>query len=158
MQKKPLGYPNWSVFTRILPTPAFSTSGPCRVEPSLGTHTWNLGTSSNLHLDFRNLLGTSEALGTFTWNPYLEPRNLPEPSLGTLTWNLRTSRDDCPRVPQGWVWLRPQSFQLLGKNNDDILEDIEAYKRPCAEKEVFGPLSKWESQKQRSLRGQQQIT
>ena len=78
-----------------------------------------------LYLEPRNLL---------TWNPYSEPRNLPEPLLGTLTWNLgarrnlylepllgtsepaRTWRDDCPRVPQGLVWLGPQSFQLLGNN------------------------------------------
>ena len=110
----------------------------------LGTLTWNLGTCRNLY--WEPLLGTSEPAGTFTWNPYLEPagtftwnpylepRNLPEPLLGTLTWNLgtcrnlylepllgtsepaRTWRDDCPRVPQGLVWLGPQSFQLLGKN------------------------------------------
>ena len=98
----------------------------------LGTLTWNLGTCRNLYLE--PLLGTSEPAGTFTWNPYLEPPNLPEPLLGTLTWNLgtcrnlylepflgtsepaRTWRDDCPRVPQGLVWLGPQSFQLLGKN------------------------------------------
>ena len=29
--------------------------------------------------------GTWEPLGTFTWNPCLEPRNLPEPSLKTLS-------------------------------------------------------------------------
>ena len=131
-------------------------------EPLLGT----------LYLEPRNLpepylellLGTSEPAGTFTWNPYseppnlpepllrnpyLEPRSPPEPLLGTLTWNLgtcrnlylepytwnlgtcrnlhlepllgtsepaRTWRDDCPRVPQGLIWLGPQSFQLLGKN------------------------------------------
>ena len=28
-----------------------------------------------------------------TWNPYLEPRNLPEPLLGTLTRNLGTCRN-----------------------------------------------------------------
>ena len=102
-------------------------------EPLLGTLTRNLGTCRNLYLE--PLLGTSEPAGTFTWNPYLEPRNLPEPLLGTLTWNLgtcrnlylepllgtlepaRTWRDDCPRVPQGLVWLGPQSFQLLGKKN-----------------------------------------
>ena len=96
----------------------------------LGTLTWNLGTCRNLYLE--PLLGTSEPAGTFTWNPYLEPRSPPEPLLGTLTWNLgtcrnlylelllgtsepaRTWRDDCPRVPQGLVWLGPQSFQLLG--------------------------------------------
>ena len=99
-------------------------------EPSLGTLLRNLGTCRNLYVE--PLLGTSEPAGTFTWNPYLEPRNLPEPLLGTLTWNLgtcrnlylepllgtsepaRTWRDDCPRVPQGLVWLGPQSFQLLG--------------------------------------------
>ena len=102
-------------------------------EPLLGTLTRNLGTCRNLYLE--PLLGTSEPAGTFTWNPYLEPRNLPEPLLGTLTWNLgtcrnlylepllgtsepaRTWRDDCPRVPQGLVWLGPQSFQLLGNKN-----------------------------------------
>ena len=102
-------------------------------EPLLGTLTRNLGTCRNLYLE--PLLGTSEPAGTFTWNPYLEPRNLPEPLLGTLTWNLgtcrnlylepllgtsepaRTWRDDCPRVPQGLVWLGPQSFQLLGKKD-----------------------------------------
>ena len=91
-------------------------------EPLLGTLTRNLGTCRNLYLE--PLLGTSEPAGTFTWNPLL----------GTLTWNLgtcrnlylepllgtsepaRTWRDDCPRVPQGLVWLGPQSFQLLGKN------------------------------------------
>ena len=112
----------------------------------LGTLAWNLGTCRNLYLEpllgtseprnlyLEPLLGTSEPAGTFTRNPYLEPRNLPEPLLGTLTWNLgtcrnlylepllgtsepaRTWRDDCPRVPQGLVWLGPQSFQLLGKN------------------------------------------
>ena len=73
---------------------------------------------------------------------HLEPRNLPEPLLGTLTWNLgtcrnlylepllgtsepaRTWRDDCPRVPQGLVWLGPQSFQLLGKNSEKRTQPI----------------------------------
>ena len=92
-------------------------------EPLLGTLTRNLGTCRNLYLE--PLLGTSEPAGTFTWNPYLEPRNLPEPLLGTLepagtftcgtSEPARTWRDDCPRVPQGLVWLGPQSFQLLGK-------------------------------------------
>ena len=78
------------------------------------------------------MFGTSEPSGTFTrnpsWNlgtcrnlcsePFLEPRNLPEPLLGTLLGTSEpagTRRDDCPRVPQGLVWLGPQSFQLLGK-------------------------------------------
>ena len=147
----------------LLGTLILGTSEPSEpyLEPLLGTsepagtftwnpYTWNLGT-------FGTLLGTSEPAGTFTWNPYSEPRNLPEPLLGTLTWNLgarrnlylepllgtsepagtftwnlgtcrnlylepllgtsepaRTWRDDCPRVPQGLVWLGPQSFQLLG--------------------------------------------
>ena len=134
-------------------------------EPLLGTLI--LGTSEPSEPYLEPLLGTSEPAGTFTWNPdtwnlgtfgtllgtltwnlgtcrnlYLEPllRNLYlepllgtwEPLLGTLTWNLgtcrnlylepllgtsepaRTWRDDCPRVPQGLVWLGPQSFQLLG--------------------------------------------
>ena len=73
-------------------------------EPLLGTLTWNLGTCRNL------------VLGTLTWNLgtcrnlYLEPL-----LLGTSE-PARTWRDDCPRVPQGLVWLGPQSFQLLGKN------------------------------------------
>ena len=99
-------------------------------EPLLGTLI--LGTSEPSEPYLEPLLGTSEPAGTFTWNPYSEPRNLPEPLLGTLTWSLgarrnlylepllgtsepaRTWRDDCPRVPQGLVWLGPQSFQLLG--------------------------------------------
>ena len=104
---------------------------PLYLEPrNLGNLTWNLGICRNIYLE--PLLGTSEPAGTFTWNPYLEPRSPPEPLLGTLTWNLgtcrnlylepllgtsepaRTWRDDCPRVPQGLVWLGPQSFQLLG--------------------------------------------
>ena len=110
--------------------PLLRTSEPA--EPLLGTLTRNL-TCRNLYLE--PLLGTSEPARTFTWNPYLEPWNLPEPLLGTLTWNLgtcrnlylepllgtsepaRTWRDDCPRVPQGLVWLGPQSFQLLGNNS-----------------------------------------
>ena len=112
-------------------------------EPLLGTLI--LGTSEPSEPYLEPLLGTSEPAGTFTWNPYSEPRNLPEPLLGTLTWSppepllgtltwnlgtcrnlylepllgtsepARTWRDDCPRVPQGLVWLGPQSFQLLGK-------------------------------------------
>ena len=52
--------------------------------------TWNLGIFRNLYLE--PLLGTSEPSGTlYDWNPYLEPRNLPEPLLGTLNaWNLGT--------------------------------------------------------------------
>ena len=101
-------------------------------EPLLGTLI--LGTSEPSEPYLEPLLGTSEPAGTFTWNPYSKPRNLPEPLLGTPTRNLgtcrnlylepllgtsepaRTWRDDCPRVPQGLVWLGPQSFQLLGNN------------------------------------------
>ena len=57
----------------------------------LGTLTWNLETCRNLYLE--PLLGTSEPAGTFTWNPYLEPRSPPEPLFGTLTWNLGTCRN-----------------------------------------------------------------
>ena len=152
---------NLGIFRNLYLEPLLGTS-----EPSGTLYDWNP------YLEPRNLpepllgtliLGTSEPAGTFTWNPYLEPRNLPEPLLGTLTWNLgarrnlyleplyleprnlpepllgtltwnlgtcrnlylepllgtsepaRTWRDDCPRVPQGLVWLGPQSFQLLGK-------------------------------------------
>ena len=107
--------------------PLLGTSEPA------GTFTWNPYSEPRNLPEPLLILGTSEPAGTFTWNPYLEPRNLPEPLLGTLTWNLgtcrnlylepllgtsepaRTWRDDCPRVPQGLVWLGPQSFQLLGK-------------------------------------------
>ena len=59
--------------------------------------TWNLWIFRNLYLE--PLLGTSEPSGTlYDWNPYLEPRNLPEPlyleplyleprNLRNLTWN-----------------------------------------------------------------------
>ena len=105
-------------------------------EPS-GTFTWNpLLEPWNL-LD--PLLGS--LLGTITEN--LGTSNFPEPLLGTLAWKFVTSwifyleplpgtsepsrtllgtteppstlRDDRPRVPQGLAWLRPQSFQPLGK-------------------------------------------
>ena len=68
-------------------------------EPLLGTLARNLGTFWN-PLWLEPLLGTSEPAGTFTWNPYtwnlgtfgtlydwnpyLEPRNLPEILVGTL--------------------------------------------------------------------------
>ena len=111
--------------------------------PLLGTLPRKLGTSWHLYLE--PLLGTSEpSLGTLSrLEPslkifYLEPWNLLDPWLGTLTWNLGTFRnlylepslgtseprgtlrDDCPRVPQGLVWLRPQSFlSLLGKKSSE---------------------------------------
>ena len=113
---EPAGTFTWNPYLepRNLPEPylepLLGTSEPS--EPLLGTLTRNLGTCRNLYLE--PLLGTSEPAGTFTWNPYLEPRNLPEPLLGTSE-PARTWRDDCPRVPQGLVWLGPQSFQLLGK-------------------------------------------
>ena len=97
---------------RNLPEPLLGTNLP---EPLLGTLTWNLGARRKLYLE--PLLGTSEPAGTFTWNPYLNLgtcRNpYLEPLLGTSE-PARTWRDDCPRVPQGLVWLGPQSFQLLG--------------------------------------------
>ena len=169
---------NLGIFRNLYLEPLLGTSEPSGTLYMIGTLTWNLGTCRNLYLEplyleprnLRNLtwnpyleprnlpepllgtlilgtsepsepyleplLGTSEPAGTFTWNPYSEPRNLPEPLLGTLTWNLgarrnlylepllgtsepaRTWRDDCPRVPQGLVWLGPQSFQLLGKKTN----------------------------------------
>ena len=85
-------------------------------EPLLGTLTWNLGARRNLYLE--PLLGTSEPaeplLGTLTWNLGTCRNLYLEPLLGTSE-PARTWRDDCPRVPQGLVWLGPQSFQLLGK-------------------------------------------
>ena len=104
---EPAGTFTWNPYTWNLGT--FGTL--------LGTLTSNLGTCRNLYLEsllgtcrnlyLQPLLGTSEPAGTFTWNPYLEPL------LGTSE-PARTWRDDCPRVPQGLVWLGPQSFQLLG--------------------------------------------
>ena len=61
------------------------------LEPLLGTPI--LGTSEPSEPYLEPLLGTSEPAGTFTWNPYSEPRNLPEPLLGTLTWNLGARRN-----------------------------------------------------------------
>ena len=48
----------------------------------IGTLTWNLGTCRNLYLE--PLYLEPRNLRNLTWNPYLEPRNLPEPLLGTL--------------------------------------------------------------------------
>ena len=100
---------------RNLPEPLLGTLTLGTSEPSEPYLEPLLGTCRNLYLE--PLLGTSEPAGTFTWNPYLEVcRNLYlEPLLGSSE-PARTWRDDCPRVPQGLVWLGPQSFQLLGKN------------------------------------------
>ena len=116
----------------------------------IGTYTWNLGTCRNLYLEPWYL--EPRNLRNLTWNPYLEPRNLPEPLLGTLTRNLgtcrnlylepllgtsepaRTWRDDCPRVPQGLVWLGPQSFQLLGNNEKVSKQTME--KQSKMEKQI----------------------
>ena len=72
--------------------------------------TWNLGIFRNLYLE--PLLGTSEPSGTlYDWNPYLEPRNLPEPLLGTLI--LGTSE---PSEPLLNPYLEPRNLPepLLG--------------------------------------------
>ena len=81
----------------LLGTLILGTSEPSEpyLEPLI---TWNLGTCRNLYLE--PLLGTSEPAGTFTWNPYSEPRNLPEPLLGTLTWNLGTCQNLAGWLPQ----------------------------------------------------------
>ena len=79
---------------------------------SYGIHrtlTWNVGILRNLlgtftwnpYLEFRNLL---ECPGTFTWNPYIHGTNLAEPCGMTVP--------ECPKLV---LWLRPRSFQLLGK-------------------------------------------
>ena len=96
---------SWNFETTLLGNPF--------LEPLLGTLTWNLRTCWNLHLEHWNLLDPflgslclEPLLGTFR-NFYLEPLLGTSEPRGTL-------QDDCPRVPQGLVWLRPQSFQLLG--------------------------------------------
>ena len=89
---EPAGTFTWNPYSepRNLPEPLLGTYLEPRSppEPLLGTLTWNLGTCRNLYLE--PLLGTSEPAGTFTWNPYLEPRNLPEP--GGMT------APECPRA------------------------------------------------------------
>ena len=79
--------------------------------------TWNLGIFRNLYLE--PLLGTSEPSGTlYDWNPYLEPRNLPEPLLGTLI--LGTSEPSEPYLepllgtsePAGTFTWNPYSVNL----------------------------------------------
>ena len=87
----------------LLGTLILGTSEPSEpyLEPLLGTSepagtftgTLILGTSEPSEPYLEPLLGTSEPAGTFTWNPYSEPRNLPEPLLGTLTWNLGARRN-----------------------------------------------------------------
>ena len=79
--------------------------------------TWNLGIFRNLYLE--PLLGTSEPSGTLCdWNPYLEPRNLPEPLLGTLI--LGTSEPSEPYLepllgtsePAGTFTWNPYTWNL----------------------------------------------
>ena len=79
--------------------------------------TWNLGIFRNLYLE--PLLGTSEPSGTlYDWNPYLEPRNLPEPLLGTLI--LGTSEPSEPYLepllttsePAGTFTWNPYTWNL----------------------------------------------
>ena len=79
--------------------------------------TWNLGIFRNLYLE--PLLGTSEPSGTlYDWNPYLEPRNLPEPLLGTLI--LGTSEPSEPYLepllgtsePAGTFTWNPHTWNL----------------------------------------------
>ena len=143
---------NLGIFPNLYLEPLLETSAPSGTlydwnpyleprnlpEPLLGTLI--LGTSEPSYLE--PLLGTSEPAGTFTWNPYTWNLGTFGTLLGTLTWNLgtcrnlylepllgtsepaRTWRDDCPRVPQGLVWLGPQSFQLLGKKNKPMLNPI----------------------------------
>ena len=74
---------------RNLPEPLLGTFGTFGT--LLGTLTWNLGTCRNLYVE--PLYLEPRNLRNLTWNPYLEPRNLPEPLLGTLTRNLGTCRN-----------------------------------------------------------------
>ena len=89
--------------------------------------TWNLGIFRNLYLE--PLLGTSEPSGTlYDWNPYLEPRNLPEPLLGTLM--LGTSE---PSEPYTWnPYLEPRNLPepLLGTLILGTSEPSEPYLEP----------------------------
>ena len=92
--------PSETLFGTLEPVGTFTLNLHSETRGTFETCTWNFGTSWILYLE--------PVLGT------LEPRNLPEPLLGTSE-PRGTVWDDCPRVPQGLVWLRPQSFQLLGK-------------------------------------------
>ena len=104
----------------------FAGNLDCHLEPSRTytltwmepiCFTWNLGIFRNLYLE--PLLGTSEPSGTlYDWNPYLEPRNLPEPSLGTLI--LGTSEPSEPYLepllgtsePAGTYTWNPYTWNL----------------------------------------------
>ena len=83
------------------------------LEPPSGTFTGNSLLEPGNPLE--PLLGTLEPTGSFTWNPSLEPGNLLEAYLEALLGTSEPCGMIAP-VPQGLVWLRPQSFQLLGKN------------------------------------------
>ena len=124
---EPSGSFTWNLPRTLKPNP-FVEQWNLHFELLLGTLTWNLGTSSNLHTKppkptwnlgtSWNFIGTLEPFGTFTWNPYTEPRatftwnlrtswnfylelwNLLDPLLGTLTWNLGTSRNLVGWLPQ----------------------------------------------------------
>ena len=111
--------------------PLLGTSEP--LEPFRGTLSWNFETFRNLTLEslgilFWNLhlellLGISEPLGTleppgsFTWNPYLDPGNLPGPLLGTvtgtLTWNIFEPWNLLDPLPGTFTWnpyLEPRNL------------------------------------------------
>ena len=91
---EPAGTFTWNPYTWNLGT--FGTLlGTLGTSEPAGTllGTLILGTSEHSEPYLEPLLGTSEPAGTFTWNPYSEPRNLPEPLLGTLTWNLGARRN-----------------------------------------------------------------
>ena len=75
--------------------------------------TWNLGIFRNLYLEPLQPSGT-----LYDWNPYLEPRNLPEPLLGTLI--LGTSEPSEPYLepllgtsePAGTFTWNPYTWNL----------------------------------------------
>ena len=88
---------------RNLPEPLLGTLILGTSEPAgtlLGTLTWNLGTCRNLYLE--PLLGTSEPAGTFTWNPYSEPRNLPESQAKTNGVSKLTEIYKVPSLELAW--------------------------------------------------------
>ena len=136
----------------ILQAPTFSACGPERwifigtrtwnpyleprklPKPSLGTCTWNLGTSWNLYAEtffwnfgtFWNLTFTWTS-GTFTWNSYLEPWNLLKTLLATLeppgsfTWN--------PSLKPGNLlksWLGTPTWNL-GTSRNLHLQPLDAW-------------------------------
>ena len=73
---------NLGIFRNLYLEPLLGTSEPSGTLYDWNPFTWNLGTCRNLYLE--PLYLEPRNLRNLTWNPYLEPRALPEPLLGTL--------------------------------------------------------------------------